>query len=63
MIGLAGKSGRVTGPHLHWGVTVNGLAIEGESLVEASKDLKEYKIYRGNPAEYVRERVIEKNEG
>lgn len=43
VIGLAGKSGRVTGPHLHWGVTVNGLAIEGESLVEASKDLKEYR--------------------
>lgn len=41
IIGLAGKSGRVTGPHLHWGVTVNGLAIEGESLVDESKALGE----------------------
>jgi hypothetical protein len=37
-IGHAGATGRVTGPHLHWGVTVNSLAIEGESLVDASRD-------------------------
>ncbi len=43
VIGLAGKSGRVTGPHLHWGVTVNGMAIEGDSLVESSQVLKEYR--------------------
>jgi murein DD-endopeptidase MepM/ murein hydrolase activator NlpD len=36
-IGHAGATGRVTGPHLHWGVTVNSLAIEGSSLVKASK--------------------------
>lgn len=37
VIGLAGATGRVTGPHLHWGVKVNEMAIEGHSLVEASK--------------------------
>ena len=41
IIGHAGATGRVTGPHPHWGVTVNKLAIEGDSLVEASQALGE----------------------
>ena len=36
LLGLAGATGRVSGPHLHWGVKVNGNWIEGSSLVEAT---------------------------
>lgn len=32
-IGLVGKSGRVTGPHLHWGTKVNELYVDPESLL------------------------------
>ncbi|MBT3983617.1 MAG: M23 family metallopeptidase [Bacteriovoracaceae bacterium] len=35
LVGKSGKSGRVSGPHLHWGVKVNGKKIDGMSLVEA----------------------------
>ena len=37
IVGLAGATGRVSGPHLHWGVKINGSWIDGFSLVEASK--------------------------
>ncbi len=37
LVGLSGQSGRVTGPHLHWGVTVGGFAVEGDSLIEAGR--------------------------
>lgn len=39
LIGLSGKSGRVTGPHLHWGVKINGDFIEGSTLVEQTLQL------------------------
>lgn len=32
-IGLAGKSGRASGPHLHWGVKVHKEWVDGDSLV------------------------------
>ena len=33
ILGLAGKTGRVTGPHLHWGVKVNGQWVNGKDLL------------------------------
>lgn len=37
IVGLAGATGRVSGPHLHWGIKIDGSWIDGFSLVEASK--------------------------
>jgi murein DD-endopeptidase MepM/ murein hydrolase activator NlpD len=34
ILGQAGKTGRVTGPHLHWGVKVNGHWVDGDILSE-----------------------------
>lgn len=34
VLGLAGATGRVTGPHLHWGVRAQGARIDPFSLVE-----------------------------
>lgn len=32
-LGLVGSTGRVTGPHLHWGVKVDDLWVDGEQLL------------------------------
>ncbi|MFL5321899.1 MAG: peptidoglycan DD-metalloendopeptidase family protein [Myxococcaceae bacterium] len=32
-LGLVGKTGRVTGPHLHWGAKVSGMYVDAESLM------------------------------
>jgi murein DD-endopeptidase MepM/ murein hydrolase activator NlpD len=33
VIGLAGATGRVTGPHLHWGATIQGVSVNGLTLL------------------------------
>lgn len=37
IVGLAGKTGRVSGPHLHWGVKLYGHNVDGFSLAEESE--------------------------
>ena len=33
-IGLMGATGQVTGPHLHWGMVVNGTAVDAEQWID-----------------------------
>jgi murein DD-endopeptidase MepM/ murein hydrolase activator NlpD len=33
-IGEVGETGRVTGPHLHWTVYLNGIRINPESIIK-----------------------------
>lgn len=39
VIGLSGNTGRTSGPHLHWGVKVQGQYIDGMALIEESKKI------------------------
>lgn len=39
VVGLSGMTGRVTGPHLHWGIRIQNNWINGMSLVKTTQDL------------------------
>jgi len=39
LIGLSGATGRVSGPHLHWGVKVNGIAVNPLQFVKVMDKL------------------------
>jgi murein DD-endopeptidase MepM/ murein hydrolase activator NlpD len=41
VVGLTGDTGRVSGPHLHWGVKVNGVAVNPLQFVEVIASMVE----------------------
>jgi murein DD-endopeptidase MepM/ murein hydrolase activator NlpD len=49
VIGLAGNTGRVSGPHLHWGVNIHGELVDGFSLVKETEEFWKTESRRRTP--------------
>ena len=41
LLGEAGATGQVTGPHVHWAVRVGNVSVDPHALMTAIADLKE----------------------